>query len=593
MKTRTINFDGTSYTIESVLGEGATATVFRARSSVDNNIFAIKKIKKDSKSRRNARFRNEIEFGKKSHNDHVVRVYQDFEDDKHFYYAMDLYSSNLREVISRENDHGILLDYISQICSGLSYVHNLDVVHRDLKPENILVDKERHRLVIADFGIAHFKDSNLTKRGDLLANRNYQAPEQMAKRPAEDIGKSADIFALGLIMTEMFTKQNSRGAGHLRVGDIHPFLSDLDLVVGGMLRQDETQRITIEAVCGALKIARRQIESDIQEILEELRGNEVPTGMSTTGMNAILGRAATDILSTKCIFERTTAAELSNYNHNYHCEISYRVSEELYNECMQSMVYSICKAKFDYESNSNWSESALESLGSPYKASLLADLEGIQGRYPLTRNSMWQGLPQRAIHYFRFCTDYHCEEIIMSIRELMDSTPSAGGKSLKKNLSNAPIIWIIQSVRYYLANDFLEMSPMNLQRIGIDRHLSVEWDGTSPDDSSRLAVGADLFLEPMEALPVTKILEEFEGKWDVSLWDRRDGTYSIYFKSLDEYSRFSSHVRAIADQYHELQGDVIDILRADVKHHDVVALTWGTTYDIPNTLAKVLGIREV
>lgn len=84
-------------------------------------------------------------------------------------------------------------------------------MHRDIKPKNVLINPDTRRLVLADFGIAHFKDSSLTKNGDLLANRNYLAPEQMRRNNTLAIGKPADVFALGLVINEMFTKQNAGG----------------------------------------------------------------------------------------------------------------------------------------------------------------------------------------------------------------------------------------------------------------------------------------------------------------------------------------------------------------------------------------------
>jgi eukaryotic-like serine/threonine-protein kinase len=74
------------------------------------------------------------------------------------------------------------------------------VFHRDLKPENILYDRNADRLVVADFGIAHFEEDQLltaveTKDRERLANFKYAAPEQGIRgRPVDH---RADIFAFG------------------------------------------------------------------------------------------------------------------------------------------------------------------------------------------------------------------------------------------------------------------------------------------------------------------------------------------------------------------------------------------------------------
>ncbi|WP_307081120.1 serine/threonine-protein kinase [Arthrobacter agilis] len=600
-----LDVNGVSYTVKSPLGEGGAAKVFRVRSSADGKDYALKKIAKSGSERRDKRFREEIKFGKVASNDHVVKIHDESEDADYFYYTMDLYAKSLRDIIREESDHQVLLDYLSQLCEGIAYVHGEGAVHRDIKPENILVDSGNRRLVLADFGIAHFKDSSLTRKGDLLANRNYLAPEQMVKNNAKDVGKPADIFALGLIITEVFTKQNSRGARHRRVGDVYPFLSDVDLLVESTMLQDETQRIKIQAVSDALHLTRKRVDSSIEGIMEELRWHDESTTEHTEWYDAstiehtqekdlVFRQAGTDVLSAKYIFERTTDEELSRYNLNYHCEISYRVSDELYNACVQSQIYSICKAKFEYEASGTWKESDLDLVVSPSKASLLSQLGEIQHRYPLARNSMWEALPRMAAHYFRFCKDYHCKEIIRSICRLPLVSPPHPGIGLgQQNLVNAPIIWIVSSVRSYLKSDFFEMSPQDLQQVELERHVSIDWEETSLDNTGRKAVGADLFAEPLDAQPVARALKELEENWNVSIWERGDGSYSIHFQSREEYMRFSKQARARAASDYVFEGDVIDLLRVNDEDDDLVELVWTSTFDIPSTLAKVLNPLEI
>ena len=68
--------------------------------------------------------------------------------------------------------------FISQIISGVEYLHKLNIVHRDLKPENLLLDDDCN-IKIVDFGL-----SNFYKQGTLLktacGSPCYAAPEMIA-----------------------------------------------------------------------------------------------------------------------------------------------------------------------------------------------------------------------------------------------------------------------------------------------------------------------------------------------------------------------------------------------------------------------------
>jgi serine/threonine-protein kinase len=87
-----------------------------------------------------------------------------------------------------------------KICAGLAAAHDRGIIHRDLKPQNIMMNK-RGEVVIMDFGLAAIADqlSGAEARNGTPA---YMAPEQL--KGAEVTARS-DIFALGLVLYELFT----------------------------------------------------------------------------------------------------------------------------------------------------------------------------------------------------------------------------------------------------------------------------------------------------------------------------------------------------------------------------------------------------
>lgn len=89
--------------------------------------------------------------------------------------------------------------YFQQICEALTYMHGNGVSHRDLKPENIMLDSD-FNIKLADFGFSSTKAHNETRRG----TDSYMAPEIHMKQ--KYIGKSVDLFAVGIILFIMVTQ---------------------------------------------------------------------------------------------------------------------------------------------------------------------------------------------------------------------------------------------------------------------------------------------------------------------------------------------------------------------------------------------------
>jgi serine/threonine-protein kinase len=98
------------------------------------------------------------------------------------------------------------LSIVRQLVHALKAAHDASIVHRDLKPDNIHIsrgDNDSDRVKIVDFGLAKvIGSSKLTRAGMVFGTPHYMSPEQAA---GEIVDHRADIYALGIVMYEMFT----------------------------------------------------------------------------------------------------------------------------------------------------------------------------------------------------------------------------------------------------------------------------------------------------------------------------------------------------------------------------------------------------
>lgn len=235
-----------SYRVVSQLRAGQHAIVYKSQDG-DGNLWAIKRLQPNLEQERLKRFKNEIAFCAKSHHRNVIKV-EDWglvEIDQPFF-VMKLFPATLQGLMKSGIAPSSVLSWFAQMLAGVEAAHKLDVYHRDLKPENLLCDPASGRLVVSDFGIAHFAESMLltsveTRMGGRLANFAYAAPEQ--RQPAK-VDQRADIYALGLILNEMFTGQVIQGTGYKKIAEVAPEFGRLDQLVELMVRQSPSGRPT-------------------------------------------------------------------------------------------------------------------------------------------------------------------------------------------------------------------------------------------------------------------------------------------------------------------------------------------------------------
>lgn len=233
------------YKLISIIGQGGNGKVWKANDKYGESV-AIKFIERDSRKNTLKRFKNETFFCIKKSHKNIVKI-NDYGTvgEKFIYYVMPLYEMTLKERIKEGLSGDEAIDIFVGIIEGLKYAHENNVIHRDIKPENILLD-DNNNPVIADFGIAHFPPEDLetiieTKKGDRMANFLYAAPEQ--KKVGGQACFQSDIYAAGLILNEMFTKEVPQAAGYKTIGETNNQYSFLDQLFEKLFQQKAEDRL--------------------------------------------------------------------------------------------------------------------------------------------------------------------------------------------------------------------------------------------------------------------------------------------------------------------------------------------------------------
>src|SRR5512145_2556349 len=196
---------GGRYRIIGRLGRGGMGEVYRADDLKLGQPVALKFLPPDvdQDPARLTQLHTEVRMARQVSHPNVCRVYDIDEIDGHTFLSMEYVdgedlASLLRRIGRFPEDRG--LEIARQICAGLAAAHERGVVHRDFKPANVMIDGTG-KVRITDFGLAGL--SGETIRAGTPA---YMAPEQLA---GGEVTPQSDIYALGLVLYELFTGQRA------------------------------------------------------------------------------------------------------------------------------------------------------------------------------------------------------------------------------------------------------------------------------------------------------------------------------------------------------------------------------------------------
>ena len=190
--------------VRGLLGEGGMGVVYEAFDAERAELVAVKTLAYVDATEI-YRLKNEFRAIADVLHRNLVRLYELFVDDGHWYFSMELVAGRRFDRWVRPHaqlDEARLRAALPQLRDGVQAIHAAGKLHRDLKPSNVLVTAEG-RVVVLDFGLV--VEPDLGGPGHTLDERRvagtpaYMAPEQAAAEPE---APSCDFYAIGVMLFE-------------------------------------------------------------------------------------------------------------------------------------------------------------------------------------------------------------------------------------------------------------------------------------------------------------------------------------------------------------------------------------------------------
>jgi len=202
------------YRVESTLGSGGMAVVYRAEDDILGRAVALKTLHHhyaEVPSFRR-RFRQEARAMASLDHENIVKVYDISQDGEVPFIVVECISGrDIGDLLvgRRGRRSGRLNEQFvrriaMQLLRALSYAHRRGIIHRDIKPSNILLTSGG-TVKVADFGIARIveeEDVAIGEPGEIVGSARYMSPEQLR---GEDATPRSDIYSVGVLLYHCLT----------------------------------------------------------------------------------------------------------------------------------------------------------------------------------------------------------------------------------------------------------------------------------------------------------------------------------------------------------------------------------------------------
>ena len=289
------------YRVESLIGEGATGSVYGTWDRLLGIDVAVKVVRRNLAVHRRfrARFAREVAMTARIGHPHLVPIfdYGKTSDDQPFVVMAYANAGSMADHLGSGASLEEMLRLFDEALSALAPLHARGFVHQDLKPPNLLLFRDREaagddrlHAWVSDLGEAHALSVLAHDPRGVGGTPAFMAPEQLAQQPQE-MGPWTDLYAVGLMLWEALCGRpphRAKGRKELLAercapppiptfSDGKPIPGALEEILENLLDPEPRQRYDRAAdVRRALKRAVSQVETAVRSRPVELGGSSLP-----------------------------------------------------------------------------------------------------------------------------------------------------------------------------------------------------------------------------------------------------------------------------------------------------------------------------
>ncbi|CAM8962484.1 unnamed protein product [Rhodiola kirilowii] len=200
--------NASDYKLYEEVGDGVSATVYRALCVPLNEIVAIKVLDLEKCNNDLDRIRREVQTMTLINHSNLVRAHCSFTTDHSLWVVMPYMAAGsclhiMKSAYPDGFEEPVIATLLRETLQALVYLHAHGLIHRDIKAGNILVDSDG-AVKLTDFGVS----ASMFDTGDRQRSRNtfvgtpcWMAPEVMQQLHGYDF--RADIWSFGITALEL------------------------------------------------------------------------------------------------------------------------------------------------------------------------------------------------------------------------------------------------------------------------------------------------------------------------------------------------------------------------------------------------------